>query len=50
MDSCLDAFLFSEPGLTLTFLEVVVKSPEGCDPYSGKHDIITADDGPTTAG
>jgi hypothetical protein len=32
-------------GLTLPFLEVV-KSPEGADPYSGKHrDILTADDG-----
>jgi hypothetical protein len=38
--------LFSELGLTLTFLQVV-KSPEG-DPYSGKDDIIIAD-GATTA-
>lgn len=45
MDSCLDAFLFSELGLTLYFLEVVKRS-EGCDPSSGgkHHGIITADD------
>ena len=48
MDSCLDAFLYSELGLTHTFLEVV-KSPEGRDPYSGKHVIFTADGGTSAA-
>jgi len=44
VDSCLDAFLYSEPGLTLIFLEVV----DGSDPYFGKHrDIITVDDSTT---